>query len=155
VGESDPEEDQFRRAGQRGGRAIHQHNTFNVVQSPALEQLLLERVGTGSWRGSWREQLGRLEAHAQTLRYPPTCDLFSGKAVPTILNDAMFKQGLDNAFGIQTDTSYLCNRASIVDEEMANQQIRLELWVQSGVIERQFNPGPKNPKPVAIDMFSW
>jgi hypothetical protein len=70
-----------------------------------------------------------LEAHAQTLPYLPTCDLLSGKTVPTILNDAMFKQGLDNAFAIYTETRDRRDRPFVVDEEMANQQIRLELWV--------------------------
>jgi hypothetical protein len=38
----------------------------------------------------------------------------------TILNGSMFKQGLDNAFAIQTDPSYRFDGAAIVDEQMAD-----------------------------------
>jgi hypothetical protein len=53
-------------------------------------------------------------------------DLFSGKPASfaggsrrtpaTILNGSMFKQGLDNAFAIQTDPTYRFDGAAIVDE---------------------------------------
>ena len=52
-----------------------------------------------------------LDADDQTLR-----NLLSGRALPSILNDAVFKQCPDNALAIETEISYRCDRATIVDE---------------------------------------
>jgi hypothetical protein len=87
---------------------------LNLLFPDGRQTSVILRPGQ-SLEAKLKEVESRLDAHDQTLRYL-ICNLLSGGRLPSILNDAVFKQCPDNALAIEADMSYRSDRATIVDE---------------------------------------
>jgi hypothetical protein len=76
------------------------------------------------------------------------CFRLPGSSSP-FADNTMLDQGLHDTWAIYTNARDRQNRASVIDEEMANQQVQLSFGVQDAIVQGQFELSFADLKPVS------